>query len=290
MNSLKSILFLLLATFLFGLASCNLLSGDKDVIAAKVYDFVLTEEALVQSIPSGLTPEDSVRVRTEYIQQWIREHVLLHQAIENDLQLPEEVQSIEKQVEDYRNSLIIYQYTKKLVEQKLDTNVSEDEVEKYYRSHANDFVLKDDIIKILYLKLEKNARNIGIARSLLRDYKASNYIKLEAIAEDRASNFFLDTSSWILFEDILKEIPLEIYNRSLYLQNNKYVEVEDSIYIYMLRVNAYRVQDGLSPLSFESERIRDLIVNGRKMLMIEQMKESIYKEAIENNKIKIFEK
>jgi hypothetical protein len=216
--------------------------------------------------------------------------VLLHQAIENDLQLPEEVQSIEKQVEDYRNSLIIYKYTKKLVEQKLDTNVSEEEVEKYYRTHANDFVLKDDIIKILYLKLEKNARNIGLARNLLRDYKASNYIKLEAIAEDRASNFFLDTSSWILFEDILKEIPLEIYNRSLYLQNNKYVEVEDSIYIYMLRVNAYRVQDGLSPLSFESERIRDLIVNGRKMLMIEQMKESIYKEAIENNKIKIFEK
>ncbi|MBL7883316.1 MAG: peptidyl-prolyl cis-trans isomerase, partial [Bacteroidia bacterium] len=43
-----------------------------------------------------------------------------------------------------------------------------------------------------------------------------------------------------------------------------------------------------SPLSFEKENIKNIILNKRKLKLIEQMQQDVYTDALNNNKIEIY--
>src|SRR3546814_18585312 len=53
---------------------------------------------------------------------------------------------LNKQVETYKNGLIVYEYEQELVSQKLDTVVSEDEIRQYYDDRPELFILQQPIL------------------------------------------------------------------------------------------------------------------------------------------------
>ena len=79
-----------------------------------------------------------------YIDNWIHESLIIHKAETN---LNNEQKNVEKQLQDYRNSLITFIYEKALVQEKLDTIVKNSEIEEYYTKNKANFELKDNIIK-----------------------------------------------------------------------------------------------------------------------------------------------
>ena len=281
---LKFIYILLLA---FIVLSCNLKKEDREVVA-EVYDYKLFEDELNNQIPKGLSEDEKKLFVDNFIIKWTKEQTILNKAANNSLEYSNENSDIERQVKDYRNSLIIYSYQKRLVEQKLDTNVSYDEVKEFYDNHKNEFTLKDDIVQVSFIKLDINSKNIKQTRKLIRSKKEEDAVKLRNIAEDKAVNYFLDKDTWILFDDLLKEVPLRTYNRNIYFKNSKYVEVKDSLYTYMLMINKYRIRDNISPLNFEYNRIRSIIINMRKIALIDKMEQDVYNEALEKGAIKVF--
>jgi hypothetical protein len=267
--------------------SCNLKKDDRKVLA-KVYDYNLYEDELKLAMPDGLSSKEEKIFTKDYITKWTKEHSILKQALSNNIGFEDDDKEITRQVEEYRNSLIIYFYQKRLVEQRLDTNVNYDEIKAFYVSHKNEFTLKDDIVQVSFIKLPIVSKNTKQIRKLLRSKNEEDIDKLKIIAEDQASNYFLDENTWILFDDLLKEIPLKTYNRNIYFSNNKYVEVKDSLFTYMLKINNYRTRDNISPLNFEYSRIRSIIINMRKIALIEKMEEDVYNAALKNGAIEVF--
>lgn len=116
------------------LASCqNSRNGNGDKIVATVYDKILYQSDLQDVLYEGISFNDSL-VRTKaFIDKWIRRQLLIHQA-ENTIDKSE--LDFSRQMEDYRNSLIIYKYESMLVEQNLDTVISEEEIEKYLKDNS----------------------------------------------------------------------------------------------------------------------------------------------------------
>lgn len=116
------------------LASCqNSRNGNGDKIVATVYDKFLYQSDLQDVLYEGISFNDSL-VRTKaFIDKWIRRQLLIHQA-ENTIDKSE--LDFSRQMEDYRNSLIIYKYESMLVEQNLDTVISEEEIEKYLKDNS----------------------------------------------------------------------------------------------------------------------------------------------------------
>jgi len=267
--------------------SCNLKKDDRKVVA-KVYDYYLYEDDLKLAMPDGMSNDDEELFARNYIDKWTKEQSILKQAVSNNIGFDDDDKEISRQVEEYRNSLIIYFYQKRLVEQRLDTNVNYDEIKAFYVLHKNDFTLRDDIVQVSFIKLPLASKNTKQIRKLLRSKNEEDIGKLKIIAEDQASNYFLDENTWILFDDLLKEIPLKTYNRNIYFSNNKYVEVKDSLFTYMLKINNYRTRDNISPLNFEYSRIRSIIINMRKIALIEKMEEDVYNTALENGAIEVF--
>lgn len=254
---------------------------------AKVYDSQLYAENLAGLVPDGTSPIDSVNIIRDYINQWARKQVILHKALNNDFSNPEENAELERQVQDYKNTLIVYRYKKHLVDQRLDTVVSYQEVEDYYNKHQKEFTLKDDIVQVTFAKFYKNSKNIKLVRKLFQDYKPVDIARIHSIVKEKAVNYFIDDDTWILYSDLVKEVPLETYNKSLFFKNNKYIELEDSLFTYMLRINNYRIEDNVSPFSFEYDNIRSLIINIRKLKLIDRMEDDVFKEAQKQGEINL---
>lgn len=284
-HPLKHLLLYILGLLL--VVSCTSktdINGNREVIARANNSYLYLDN-IKDIVPQGTSSKDSIERLKKYIDNWVHEALVIQKAEDN---LTDEQKDVEKQLQDYRNSLITYIYEKELVKQKLDTTVSAQEIEEYYNNNRNNFELKDNIIKVVYVKVNKKAPGIN---KLEKWYKSDNLKDKELLAgycHQFAENFYLDDNSWLLFDDLLKEIPIQTYNKELFLQNNRFVEVSDSLNSYFLNIKGFKIRNSLSPLSFEKENIKNIILNKRKLQLISKMKEDIYNDAANNKKIEIY--
>lgn len=280
---MRILVLCILSVFLFGCKS-NKNEREDDKVVARVNESRLYLSDLRQIVPLNSSKEDSIRLVKNYINSWVRQTLLINKAEAN---LSEEQKDVEQQLEDYRNSLIIYAYEKELVSQKLDTVVKDQEIEEYYNKNQKDFELKDNIVKVNYAKLGKDDKALPKIKKLFRSEKPEEKAQLEDLCRQHAVNYFMDTNSWLLFDDLLKEIPIKTYNQEQFLENNRYVEMQDTAFVYLVNILNFRIKDGVSPLSFERENIRSIILNKRKLNLINKMKDDLYKEALEKKQIEV---
>lgn len=260
-------------------------SNAPEGAVARAYDKYLFHEDISRLITPGTSKTDSIQVVHNFIQSWIKQQVVLHKA---ELNLDDEKKNVEEKLEEYRNSLITYTYETELIRQKLDTVVSDSEIEKYYNDHRQNFELKDNIIKVLYLKVRKDAPKLPKAREWYRSSSAKDRLKLEEYCYQYASDFHLDDETWLLFDELLKRVPIKTYDKESFLRNNRLVETEDSSYIYLVNIKDMMIRDSMSPLSFVKDDIRVLIVNKRKLSLIQEMEKAAYDEALRKNEFEIF--
>ncbi|TAH41477.1 MAG: hypothetical protein EYC69_07510 [Bacteroidetes bacterium] len=258
---------------------------DGRVKVAKAFDYILYLEDLNGIVPPSASKEDSITVTKNFIENWIRQKAVLHKAERN---LDEEKKDVAKKLEEYRNSLLTYTYETQLVQQSLDTVVSEEEIEKFYESNRNNFELKDNIIKVIYIKLNKKSPKLNKARDWFKSNSAKDRKLLQDYCHQYALNYFLDDSTWLLFDDLLKEIPIKTYDKEQYLQNNRNIEIEDSSNIYMVSIKGFMMKNSTSPLSFERNNIRTMVINERKLKLIERMEQEAYDDARKGGDVEVY--
>lgn len=287
MRLLGILLYAAMMLLLFG---CNQLWGEgaQQTPIARVGDKVLYLQEVLPSNTAQLNREDSAKLVREQINKWVEQTLLLQRA---ELNLTDDSKNIQKQLEDYRRSLLIYAYEKEFVNQKLDTVVSEEEVERYYEANKANFELKDYVVKVLYVKVDNQApQQQWLEKALATEEGGEQLYEIEDYCRQFAANFMLDGNIWLYFNDILKEIPIETYNIENFLKTNKFVRLQDEEFTYYLRIKDYRLKDSVSPLDLERERIKNIILNKRKLALIETMRKELYQDALAKNQIEYFTK
>ena len=269
--------------------SCNLKNAADDnegrLKVARAFDYILYGEDLVGIVPAGTSELDSVTITGNFIENWIRQKSVLHKAERN---LDDGKKDVEKKLEEYRNTLLTYAYETELVRQNLDTIVSDEEIETFYANNRNNFELKDNIIKVIYLKLNKKSPKLDKARDWFKSSSDKDRKFLQDYCHQYALNYFLDDNTWLLFDDLLKEIPIKTYDKEQYLQNNRNIEIEDSSNIYMVSIKGFMMKNSLSPLSFERNNIRTMVINQRKLALVEKMEREAYEDARKNGDVEVY--
>jgi len=271
------------------LSSCKYFKKDKKVAkdaVARAYDKYLYSDDLKEVVPANASKQDSATAARNFINNWIHQQAVMHKAEAN---LDDEKKDVENQLEEYRNSLVRYAYEKELIQQKLDTNVSDKEIESFYNSNPDNFQLKNNILRVIFLKLNKKTPKLGKARDWYKSDYAKDRIQLTEYCRQYAINYYLDDKTWLQFDDLLKEIPIKTYDQEQFLQNNRNIEVEDSTNIYLISIKGFKIRNSLSPLSFERNNIKAMLINQRKLKLIEDMEKQAYDEAKKKNEIEIME-
>jgi hypothetical protein len=92
----------------------------------------------------------------------------------------------------------------------------------------------------------------------------------------------------LLFDDVLKEIPLSDYSVDQFNRNNRFLELQDKEFRYFVAVTGFIVKESNAPLSFERANIKNIILNKRKIRLVEQMQQDAFKDALNDKDIEYF--
>jgi hypothetical protein len=288
-DCLISPIFAGIAVCLFLFSSCNKFKSNEpvapDKVIARAFDKYLKLEDIRNIVPKGTSKNDSITIIRNFVENWVQQQVVLKKANDN---LDDEKKNVEQKLEEYRNSLITYIYERELIRQKLDTSISESDIEKYYNENPNNFQLKDNIIKVIYFKIPKNAPKIDKVKSWYRSENPKERKQLEEYCYQFASDYYFNEEEWLLFDDLLKKVPIETYDKEQFLKNNRYIEIPDSNAVYFVNIKGFKIKESQSPLSFEKENIRNLIINKRKLDLINEMQKAAYENALKDNEVEIW--
>ena len=280
-TSLYIVLFLIAA-----LPGCNLIDTptEEGTSIARVYNTYLFLEDVLPQIPKGLPEEDSVLLLQNIIYKWGREQLLIKKA---EFNLQDDVSDIDDLVENYRNDLLKFAYQQEYVDDHLDTLISEEEMNTYYLENAQNYELKENILKARYYLFPKDMDDLKKTRRWFLGNSKSYQNKFEDAVFNYALISIEDDTSWIPFEELVKVIPLKTYNQQEFLARNKKVTLEDSLGLYCLEIQEYKIKDDVSPLPYVKETLRSVILNQRKLDLIRKMEEDIFNAAYEKKDFEI---
>lgn len=252
---------------------------------ARVYDKYLYPSDLQGHIPSELNREDSIRISRRLIEEWIRNQLLLKQA---EIQLPEDMKDVEKQVEEYRTSLLIFKYKQNLLSSNLDSLISENEISNYYKDNSSNYVLEGDIVRVTYLKIPASSPRISEVRRWYRSDREENIEELRKYCMEYAEIYSINDSTWYSFTELIAGTPLRIDNPSSYLNYNRNIETSDNDYYYFIRILDRMKEGELKPLSMVKDNIRSVLINKRKLEYIQDLENTVYRDGISRNNVEIY--
>lgn len=252
---------------------------------ARVYNEYLYEAELADVVQPGLSVKDSLSIVKNYINNWVNQKLLLYKAEKN---LLDEDLKFDQQLQDYRNSLIIFKYESKLISQNLDTVVTDSDIEAYYNENIENFQLKNNIVKTYYARFEIDHPDLRKVRNFFHSNRPEYRDSLEVYIERGANLFFLNDETWILFDDLLRYVPITTYNNEAWLQNHRKIELTDDEFVYFANITDFKIKDGTSPLGFERENIRQIIINKRKLSIINKMRDEVFQSALEKSDFEIY--
>ncbi len=260
-------------------SSCQFLQktfSSKEKPVARVYSEYLYPSDLEGVVPKGTSSSDSALLVQSYIENWIRQTVILKQATDN-VELNKD--ELEKQLETYRQSLIIYSYEQQLIAQNLDTTVSSSQIKRYYEENKDNFELKKSILKATYAKIPKNAHRIEFAKRWFNSSKPKDRDELETYCMQFSANYSLVDTSWLYLDELSMIIPLDRFSEASILQKNNYINFSDQEFVYLVKIKDFMYKEDISPLEFETENIKNIIINKRKIELIDKMENQVYQKA-----------
>ncbi len=276
-------LVLLMTAFFIGCAPSA--DSSRGEVVARVYDKYLYHADLSGVVPAEINEKDSIALVRNYIDNWIRKQLLIRQAERN---LTPKQKDFSQKLNEYQNSLLTYAYESELIKQKLDTVVSENEIAAYYLQNRGSFQLRYNIVKAVYVVVNENSKELKRFRSLLSDKDTIKSATIDLLARQHAVSYYIGDETWVRFDDLLLQVPIETFNQELFLKNNSYLEIKDKPFIYLIRIKDYMISESSSPLEMETENIRNIIINKRKQAFLRSMHEELYSRALTEKDFEIY--
>jgi len=270
---------------LITITGCSESDESAKTVVAEVGDKKLYHSDINDIIPTGIEKEDSVVMAEDYIRKWVKKKLLIQKAEEN---LSSEQKNVTKELEEYRNSLITYKYKNELMKQRMDTTVTDEQISDFYRGHSENFNLNRNIVKAIYIKIPKEYANPAQLKDLCSNTSDEGLAELREYCLQYAKGFDIFMNNWVDFEMVVKNIPKEIDDPENYLQQNKWIELEDSNYYYLVSIQDFKLKNEEAPMEYVKDNIKNLILNRRKIEFLKQLEDNVYKEGIRKNKFKIY--
>ena len=256
--------------FLMLFAGCDFFQKSaKEVVVAECYGKYLYESDLKGIVPENASVMDSIQRVNSFIDSWIERQILLHQAETN---LSPEQLDLKKQLDEYRNSLVLYAYETQLINQKLDTVVSEDEIAEYYEQNKEEFQLRNTMVRAAYVIMKDDCKQKETFHKLMSDPDTLLLQNLDVLSAYYAEKSHLDVDQWMRLDELTNIVPMEILNPESFLKRNRFVCLESDDFTFMVRFEEYLLEESISPLAMQHDNIRSIILTQRKQRLIERMK------------------
>ena len=284
MNTEQRNFWFVLSLLVLGLVGCQPTQPNPgDILLAKVYNKSLRLSELEGMIPANMSAEDSTLIISAFVERWVRDAVMMHEAERN----VDQGLNLEKLVEDYRASLVLHNYEKRLVNQLLDSLVNQQELVAFYEKNKENYQLQEPIVRGRFIKLLKNSPDIEKLEKWWGSDQPEDYRLMVSYCATYAIAQHLSDSSWHQLSDIRVEFPKEIISETQ-LQGKSDVLTTDEEFKYFFRPIDWTPGNQLAPFSYVAEQAKKVILHKRKMQLLDNTKETMYQQALRRNEVKIY--
>lgn len=280
---IKPSLFLLLMALMLLGCSDKTVSKEGSRLLARVHNKSLYLSELEGMFPQFATSEDSLLVIRAFTDRWVREAILLHEAEKN---LPAGL-NIDKLVRDYRASLVRSNYERVLVEQLLDSTVTQAELQAFYDQHKEQYQLETPIMRCHFLKVPLPVPDADRLRRLWGGKRAADTRQLKQYGEQYAKVALLDDSLWYSIDEVGRLLPKGTIT-SENLSAKQEFTLQDGEFQYYFRLFDRKNRQDIAPLGYIQEQARKVILHVRKQQLLEDVKQDMYDQELRRNNIEIF--
>ena len=253
---------------------------------ARVNNFYLTSEDIDHSLFDELNKEDSLFQIQNIINDWATRKLLEDGAYTN-LNVQKQ-QKFESLIQNYKSDLYTSAYIEALVKKNLDTVISNEQHKEFYKKNEELFVLNEDLVKLRYINHDVKMSNASEIRSRFISYNSEDKAVLDTLSV-KFKSFFLNDSVWVKWDEVINKIkPLKKYSNKVLLKKLNFVEFKDTLGLYLVKVNEVINTGKKAPISYALPTIEQIILNRRKLKLINQLKSEIVNDAIKNKKFEIY--
>ena len=278
-----TVLFLMFCVF----ASCEYFQvEEKESTTSEIVAIVNTEKLfrddLVNVVPNNTSREDSIVLVKGFINDWAVKQLLLSNAESNSSL--EEVTEINSLVKDYKESLLINSYKERLINQQLDTVISETEIALFYENNKENFKLNEELLKIKYLHFDNNIIN---KKEFIKLFQSDKIEDLEALEKQQLSfkYYQFNDSIWTQLDKVLLKLP---FSKENLLNKTKFLQKQDSLGLYLVAINDVLIRNDTAPLSYIEPTVKQMILHRRKIELIRDIEKILVKDATKNNNFKTY--
>ncbi|MFD2565472.1 peptidyl-prolyl cis-trans isomerase [Aquimarina rubra] len=276
----------IIALFLLLVSCGNVNRQSNKEVVARVNETYLYKDEIKNLVPDGASKEDSTNIINNYINIWATRQLFIDQSKRNLTEV--ELQDFDKLVEDYKSTLYINAYKDAVINKSINMEVTEDDMTSYYSENLENFNLNEELVKLRYLHLPPDYNNIVATQTRFNRFNEEDEEDLRSKKLEFVTFSFAD-SIWVQFDQVLNKIPvLKSQDRDKVLKDGKYVQLRDSLGVYMFKIKEVLKKNETAPLSYIKPTIRQIILNKRKRELIKKLEKDITKDAIKNKQFEIY--
>ncbi|MDE6010992.1 MAG: hypothetical protein K2F87_06085 [Muribaculaceae bacterium] len=260
-------------------------------IIVQVGDTALTMTDVLRRIPQGLAAADSTALFNSVVESWL-ERILLDELARDNI---DDMDHIERMVEEYRRKLIVASYRRTL-RASHRWKVPEDSVRRYYEAHQEELTLERPVVKGLYVKLPADASRRADIRLWMIPATPDAIDNLEKYGLRDAIEYSFFEDSWTDWNLIARQIPYRFEDADQFVRNKQNFETTYGGMTYLLHISGYKPGgetmpyevaapliaerlEGVAGERYERELIRNLYVQARKDGRLRDYRSHLYPGA-----------
>lgn len=244
-----------------------------EVPLAKVGDSQLYPSD-VSGIGAGMSEKDSLYQLTLHIEQWVRDELMLDVAKSNI----DASERIERMVRDYESTLIMNAYEEALIEQRLNAEVTPQEIANYYSQNKEQYQAGMSWVRCHFVKVRRSAPNLNQLKKWFKSDKGVDFERVKLFCAKHKTIHILNEDLWIEYDKIVAALPDNSITKR-HRQNQSILDRSDEQYQYLLQIFEYRDKEDAAPLVQVQDEIRRIILHQRRNKIIQNIRKEVFEKA-----------
>lgn len=274
----------LLAIIMFGCqgveSPLDIDENDRILASAGNKNLLLSE--VIPLMNDSLSSRDSTIFLQNYAERWVRDQLMIREAERN---IPDNV-DIDQLVNDYRSSLLVHHYEQKMIGDRLDTVVTEEQILDFYQKNKDQFQNDQDLVRAYLIKLKKPFPDQRKMESWWQEPSGANLNALRNYGQNYAAYFNLERDKWMEYDEIARQLP-----RGSIRFNDLKPDYErnfaDFNYQYFIKVFETVKSTDNPPVDLVADQAKMIILHERKLRLLDRIKQELYDKAIRESDVKI---
>lgn len=261
-------------------------SKNKADAIARVNNEYLYQSDLENLVPAGTPKKDSIAIVKDFINRWATQQLLIDNANKN-ISKNKQIE-LDELINQYKIDLYSKAYLEQLVITKIDTVITNEEIEKYYNTNKSNFKANSPLVKLRYISLVKGNNKLASISAKFSSFKSKDKKDLKNLAIQFKDYAFND-SIWVDIDQVYERLPfVNKENVTKYIDTGISYQYVDSTSVWLVKVKDMVHKNEVVPLSYILPTIKQIILNKRKTDLINKIQTEITNDAIKDNDFEIF--